>query len=1389
MIAYEQSKETLAEDLKASFIKSGDIKSTDSPETCIENTTKLIAADIAKFVGGALTGAGITYIAWGIPTNNYIPLSINGFQNNLSLYGHTHPQYLTAITNSMVITALGYTPLASSHAGDSSHLTESQKSILSAFSIVDNRLQVSLDFYSLGSISARGIGNGAGGGSGLIQSVFDSSYLGGVFSDSSIVDTFNAYTINAIHGRVVTLENGAAINILESGAGNAYTGYVKNGASLTFVKGKSFSEVGHAHSQYITGVTSNMITTALGFTPLPESHAGDISHLTEAQRAVLNVLSIVDGNLAISVSAYTEGSLASKGIGTSGGGGSSYNRLDSWADYTADKSTWVLSALLGKDLKDRPSYAITSNQISAWDSHLSRIDNPHQTTYSQIGAAAAVHNHTKSQITDFPTTWDWNALTGVPPTFNPSSHTHDDRYYTETEIGNLFAGITAISGYNKSNWDAAYANNHTHANKSLLDAFSQANVNVLSHLFIDGSGNLYTDINFYSLGSLAGRGVGSGSGGGSYNRLDAWADYTTDKSTWVLSALLGKDLDTRVTALQNATPNVTWGASTGNYTPLSINGVVKNLSIDGHTHSYDASGTASGLMSTHNSTYNHANIANGQTAFGWGNHASAGYGLASALTTHANLTTTAHGLGASAFHPDSFFALSGHTHAFSELTTKPTTLAGYGITDALFVEQVSVAQADDTWVKGYMSSRKQALVYNTYGVEWGYIFNFRYDGEYGAVLATSYSDNTLKMLTRNAGTWASSWVTFIHSGNIASQSVNYATTAGSAPASDVYAWAKAATKPSYNYSEIGGTVPTWNQNTTGTAAYADRLNVILGNECVIGNGFTGGNLYVNYRGSTAPIGTYELCDGYTGGYASIRTSGFLKSGSSDAYVLLGGGGHKAVGSLFQMNDDFVANLDTGWRANNLDYWTPGSIGKPLDYGLLMTFSHSVGWHNQLAFGVDNNMYFRQRINATDFTGASWNRLYHSGNSNLSTVDWAAKNMSISADFGFIGTTGNHWIIFPDTGTHTGRMSLQAGFGSSSAGGGISLFGQSHATQAGSVEIALTSESSIFSIVPYMANGATPVATISRTGAATFASSITATNAILSTADGTYIQIGNIRIQYDAANSALKVVGADGSAKGFYSTGILSGRGVGTSGGGSGLISSVMNSAGLGGLYSDSDNTNTFNAYTINYLYSLINTKYNYYPTTLSWTNGTTSGPIGTLTGPGVNMSFPAIPAATDSMSGVVTTGTQTFGGRKTFLMAYTDSDYALPSVANTSCSFRMMSSSGIPILVGKNAAGAGMSFISLSSQSNTQGADMFFGVRELGGLDFTGDLTKKAFRFARYSTELFAIQRNGVFIKGIDAAPASITDTGVVGEMRFTSTGIFFCIAANTWRKATLSTF
>ena len=61
------------------------------------------------------------------------------------------------------------------------------------------------------------------------------------------------------------------------------------------------------------------------------------------------------------------------------------------------------------------------------------------------------------------------------------------------------------------------------------------------------------------------------------------------------------------------------------------------------------------------------------------------------------------------------------------------------------------------------------------------------------------------------------------------------------------------------------------------------------------------------------------------------------------------------------------------------------------------------------------------------------------------------------------------------------------------------------------------------------------------------------------------------------------------------------------------------------------------------------TNTNYYPTTFTWTNGTTAGPTGSLTGSGMStVSFGAIPSASATQSGVVTTGNQSFAGEKIF---------------------------------------------------------------------------------------------------------------------------------------------
>lgn len=84
-------------------------------------------------------------------------------------------------------------------------------------------------------------------------------------------------------------------------------------------------------------------------------------------------------------------------------------------------------------------------------------------------------------------------------------------------------------------------------------------------------------------------------------------------------------------------------------------------------------------------------------------------------------------------------------------------------------------------------------------------------------------------------------------------------------------------------------------------------------------------------------------------------------------------------------------------------------------------------------------------------------------------------------------------------------------------------------------------------------------------------------------------------------------------------------------------------------------------------YTAYFTDTNYYPTAFSWTGGTTAGPTGSLTGVGMSaVSFGAIPAASSTASGIITTGNQSFSGQKTF-ETFVFANYITPISDTTGC--------------------------------------------------------------------------------------------------------------------------
>ena len=94
--------------------------------------------------------------------------------------------------------------------------------------------------WSVDWISAKGKSSGgSGGGGGLINLVYGFESLGGTFDNNDNSATFNAFTINEIW----KLASSGLTNVTVTGSGNAVTDVIKgsDGRSLTFTKGSTFA--------------------------------------------------------------------------------------------------------------------------------------------------------------------------------------------------------------------------------------------------------------------------------------------------------------------------------------------------------------------------------------------------------------------------------------------------------------------------------------------------------------------------------------------------------------------------------------------------------------------------------------------------------------------------------------------------------------------------------------------------------------------------------------------------------------------------------------------------------------------------------------------------------------------------------------------------------------------------------------------------------------------------------------------------------------------------------------------------------------------------------------------------------------------------------------------
>ena len=186
---------------------------------------------------------------------------------------------------------------------------------------------------------------------------------------------------------------------------------------------------------------------------------------------------------------------------------------------------------------------------------------------------------------------------------------------------------------------------------------------------------------------------------------------------------------------------------------------------------------------------------------------------------------------------------------------------------------------------------------------------------------------------------------------------------------------------------------------------------------------------------------------------------------------------------------------------------------------------------------------------------------------------------------------------------------------------------------------------------------------------------------------------NTGVTIDVYQNKLRFFEQGGTARGFYIDITTGGASVGTNlvSGGSYTLPAATSTA-LGGieLFSDTQQTVVANSVssTASRTYGLqvnssgqgvVNVPWtDWYPTTFTYTGGTTAGPTGSLTGSGMSaVSFAALPSASASASGIVTTAAQEFAGVKTLT-----SPSITTSLTTTSTTFSLANTTATTINFG-----------------------------------------------------------------------------------------------------------
>jgi hypothetical protein len=254
-----------------------------------------------------------------------------------------------------------------------------------------------------------------------------------------------------------------------------------------------------------------------------------------------------------------------------------------------------------------------------------------------------------------------NATIGTLDISNLSSYTgFDSRYYTETEIDTTLSGYSSIG--------------HTHATSDIT--------NLSSYTGFDSRYYTETEVNTLLSGYLTSETTSTLT----YNQTTHLLSYTNE-----VGGVTNVDLTTYLDEDARAIASGSLNPSTGIVTFTRDDATTFTLDLGpllDDTNLVTSVNSKSGVvvLNADDISDGATNViptatqeSNWDTAYGWGDHASENYIADSDFVSNGFMVRA----GAGSYTIDAnTYSVSTHTHTFASLTSKPTTILGYGITDA-----------------------------------------------------------------------------------------------------------------------------------------------------------------------------------------------------------------------------------------------------------------------------------------------------------------------------------------------------------------------------------------------------------------------------------------------------------------------------------------------------------------------------------------------------------------------------------------------------------------------------------------------------------------------------------------------------------------------------------